>query len=126
MSSPDSLTRILDATVRVGGIRVGRVSGILFDASGTRVIGLEVASPDGARRFLPWVAATIANGDVWVRSALQLVDWSDTYERDGALVSRSPAEVEGTALPAREGPRAAGGRGPTGGPETPTTYARAV
>jgi hypothetical protein len=95
MSPCVSLAGVLDAQVRVGDVRVGRVTGVLLDAARSRVLGLEVESGDLVRRFLPWVAASVANGVVRVRSALFLVDWSDTYDREGAFVARDPAELDG-------------------------------
>jgi hypothetical protein len=111
MSAPVSLAGILDAQVRVGDVRVGRVTGVLLDAAGSEVLGLEVESGDAVRRFLPWVAAIVANGVVRVRSALFLVEWSDTYDRDGAFVARDPTGLQGLSGPPSDDPDLRGGGG---------------
>jgi hypothetical protein len=116
--SEEILRRLLSASVRVQGARVGHVSGVLLDAAETHVLGLEVTSEDRVRRFLPWVAAHFANGAIDTDSALMLVDSADTYVERGALVKRDPEEL---------GQLVADARGFVAGAEAPTnTYPRSA
>lgn len=88
MTPPDTLTDLLGATVRVGSVRIGEVVGVFLDAGRVRAIGLEVGGADGARRFLPWVAARFEARGVTMESALLLVDDGASYERLGAVLVR--------------------------------------
>jgi hypothetical protein len=81
--------------VRVGTVRIGEVSGVFVDETRTRAIGLEVTTAGGARRFLPWVAATCLEGGVAVSSALLLVDDGQSYERLGAHALRDAGSLAG-------------------------------
>ena len=103
MRPSGALADLLGVAVRVGTIRVGEVAGIFVDEIGTRAIGLEVASADGVRRFLPWFAATRAQGGVAVTSALLLVDDGESYERLGAHAIRDATRLAGlSASPSGE------------------------
>lgn len=93
MSPPDSLADLLGAAVRVGTVRVGEVVGVFVDRSGSRVIGLEVSSTGGLRRFVPWFAARREGSVVSVESALVIVDDGASYERLGARPIRDPASL---------------------------------
>ena len=57
-------------------------------------IGLEVTSPEWTRRFLPLVAATLADGVMEVHSPLLLVASCDAYLARGATVCRDVASAE--------------------------------
>jgi hypothetical protein len=92
------LSDLLGRTVRIGGVLVGQVSGILVDAATTCALGLEIAGAGDSHRFLPWFAAHIDDSVVSVDSAFLLVDGIDGYERRGALVLRDAAGL--TALAA--------------------------
>ena len=98
MTQPGSLAGLLGAPVRVATVRIGEVSGVFVDETRTRAIGLEVASAGGARRFLPWVAATCVEGGVAVSSALLLVDDGQSYERLGAQALRDAGSVAGVVV----------------------------
>jgi hypothetical protein len=126
MSSRVPLAGVLDAAVRVGDVRVGRVTGVLLDATTSEVLGLEVEGGDAVRRFLPWVATVVADGVVRVSSALLLVEWSDTYDRDGAFVARDRAGLEGLSAPADDDADLRGGGGTTAGGLTRSAYAQHV
>jgi len=136
MGVPGSLGELLGGSVRVGGVRVGEVAGVLVDRSVSRTIGLEVSSAGGARRFVPWFAVGIQHGGITVDSAFLLVDGIDGYERLGAVTLREPSalvllragpdgRVEEHAENARQHPRGAraAGRRPRAGvpPETGST-----
>lgn len=101
MTEPD-LGWLLGRTVRLrpSDLRVGTVTGVYGDAGFERVIGLEVSSPDGRRRFLPWVASSLDEGGVRVESAFLLVDPGelDAYMRLGARLVRDPAELDGLTV----------------------------
>lgn len=93
--TPGALTGLLGRAIRVGTVRVGEVTGVLVGAGHLRPIGLEVASGGGARRFLPWFAASIEPDGVHIESALLLVDQIDAYERLGARTLRQEGALEG-------------------------------
>lgn len=88
MSASIPLSQVLGAPVHVEDVRVGEVTAVVGDASFERVIGLEVVGVDFRRRFLPWVAASFADGGVRPTSALVLFEMSelDDYRRLGARV----------------------------------------
>lgn len=92
-SRPRSLAKLFGRAVRVGPVRVGAIAGVFLD--GSRVIGLEVAGPAGARCFLPWVAARVDEHEVRIDSALLLVDAIESYERSGARPVRDPSALAG-------------------------------
>jgi hypothetical protein len=71
------------------------VSAVFLDAPGTKLIGLEVSSADGGRRFLPWVAASVGGRVVEAASSLLLVDASDDYVRNGAIRFVDDASLDG-------------------------------
>jgi hypothetical protein len=95
VAAPDALREILGAQLRVHGVTVGHVTGVLLDAPQVHAIGFEVSSPDGAQRFVPWVAATLGNGVVDAHSALLLVDSCDSYVDQGAVLCREPDDLDG-------------------------------
>jgi hypothetical protein len=82
------LSQVLGAPVHVEGVRVGEVTAVVGDASFEHVVGLEVVGVDFRRRFLPWVAASFADGGVRPTSALVLFEMNelDEYRRLGARV----------------------------------------
>ena len=88
-----SLAGLPGRAVRVGGVLVGQVTGVLVDARATRAIGLEIACAGQAHRFLPWFAARLDEVAVSVESAFLLVDEIGGYERRGAVVLRDPARL---------------------------------
>jgi hypothetical protein len=68
----------------VHGVRLGEVTAVFVDSDQTRTLGLDVRSPDGRHRFLPWVAAEFDGRGVDIRSVFLLVDAGDSYTRRGA------------------------------------------
>lgn len=88
-----SLAGLVGATCSVRGVRVGDVTGVVVDPDFIRVLGLDVHSVDGRRRFLPWVAAEQGPYGVDVDSAYLLVDAGDSYTRRGARCIREAAEL---------------------------------
>jgi hypothetical protein len=106
--APDTLRHVLGSSVRIHGVRVGHVTGVLLDAAETQALGLEVTSPDLARRFLPWVAGSVVDGVLETDSALLLVDSAESYVDRGAAVCRD-AEQLGHLVAVDDG-RLVGGR----------------
>ena len=84
-----SATSLLGRPVRLRGIRLGRPTDVLLDPASMRVVGLEVACGDDARRFLPLGAARVRDDEIAVRSALLLLEGDDLsfYRRRGRLLS---------------------------------------
>jgi hypothetical protein len=89
------LAGVLGADVRLEGQSVGEVTGIVCDAACERVIGLDVRSVDGHRRFLPWIGLTLEHGIVTPSSRLVLVEVDDLegYSKLGASILRRPEEL---------------------------------
>jgi len=103
---------VLGAPVRARDVRVGTITGVVGDGSLERLIGLEVTSRDGRRWFLPSVAGSYQAGAVHLDTTLVLVETGDLegYERLGAVVIRSPGQLEGMVVDedgrlVRESPR---------------------
>lgn len=94
------LAEVLGAAVRMRDLRVGTVTGVFGDADFVRMIGLEVTSADGVRRFLPRVAAPMREGVVRLGSTLVLVETGelDGYGRLGARVVRDPMQLAGLGV----------------------------
>lgn len=88
-----TLAAVLGSTVEVGAEGVGEIAGVYVDRVRERVIGLEVASAGGARRFLPWVAARFGPRTVSIDSPRFLVDDGESYQRLGAELLRDMAEL---------------------------------
>jgi hypothetical protein len=75
------LAGLLGVPCRIRDVRVGEIAGVYLDGAGERVIGLDVRSPGGVHRFVPWVAAELHDDEVSVRSAFLLVDDAASYSR---------------------------------------------
>ena len=63
--------------VRLHGIQVGHPVDIVLEAESLRAIGFEVQCGDEARRFLPFAAATLAEDEIALASALLLLEGTD-------------------------------------------------
>jgi hypothetical protein len=59
--------------VSTNGIELGRTVAVLVDRDG-RVVGFELVCRDGARRFLPAVAADVGSAEIRVDSALVFLE----------------------------------------------------
>ena len=62
------LEDVLGRAVRAHDLRLGTVTGVVFDAGRERVLGLEVAGRDGVRRFSPWVAVELVGNATAIAS----------------------------------------------------------
>jgi len=107
--TPETLRHVLGSSVRVRGVRVGHVTGVLLDSSETHALGLEVTSPDLAQRFLPWVAGSVREGVLEADPAQLLVDSAGSYVERGAVMCRDPEPLG--RLVADDGGRVVGSRG---------------
>ena len=88
-----TLAGLYGTPCRVHDVRVGEVVGAYVDGDGERVLGLQVRSAGGVRRFLPWVATEFDDRGVSIRSAFLLVDDGESYGRLGAHVISDPSEL---------------------------------
>jgi hypothetical protein len=95
---------LLQLPVRVHGIQLGRPVDLILDVGPPpRVVGFDVLCGDDEHRFLPLAAATIADGEIEVRSTLTLLERPQlTYYRErgdtlraarGAVVERRGVEL---------------------------------
>ncbi|MBA2332156.1 MAG: hypothetical protein H0V94_05130 [Actinobacteria bacterium] len=63
--------------VRQNGIKLGETVDLVLDPTCSRVLGFDVLCGDGARRFLPFRAVRIDDGDIVVGSSFALLDRDD-------------------------------------------------
>jgi len=100
VTSLPRLEDVLGAAVRAYDLRLGTVTGAVFDARWERLLGLEVTGRDGVRRFLPWVAVELHDRLVAVGSPFVLVDTGelDGYVLLGAMVVRDPMQLKGLGV----------------------------
>lgn len=97
MTPTRRLEDVLGSAVRAHDLRLGTVTGVVFDAGRERVLGLEATGRDGVRRFLPWVAVELAGNGTAIGSPLVLVDTGDLdgYARLGAVIVRDSLQLAG-------------------------------
>lgn len=93
VSSSTVAAEAFGVRVEVNGGHAGHVTGVLVHPA-NGAIGLEVTSPEWTRRFLPLVAATLADGVIEVHSPLLLVESCDAYLARGATICRDVASAE--------------------------------
>ena len=80
---------LLESTVVMKGLRVGRVVDVILDRVGGKAVGFEVRCEDGRHRFLPRAAATISDDStIEIGSALAMLDTSELefYRRRGVTL----------------------------------------
>jgi hypothetical protein len=84
-----ALSAVLGAAVQAAGSRVGVVSDVYADSAAEYVVGLEVVGPNDRRWFLPWVAATFAEGMLHAASPLVFMpaEQLDFYVEHGARLA---------------------------------------
>jgi PRC-barrel domain protein len=70
---------LLQRTVRLHGVQIGRVVDVILDEAEGEPIGLEVRCEDGMHRFLPLAAASETEDGLVVESPFALLD-SDELE----------------------------------------------
>jgi hypothetical protein len=82
--------------VRPHDLRLGTVTGVVFDAGRECVLGLEATGRDGVRRFLPWVAVELAgNAADRLAAGSRRHGELDGYARLCAVVVRDPLQLAG-------------------------------
>lgn len=98
---------LLRRPVRLRGIKLGETVDLIVDPGRTRVLGFDVLCGDDIHRFLPFGAASLADGDVEVASTLTLLDPNErsfyrsngvSLVEDGELRGASIAEDGGVVL----------------------------
>lgn len=82
------MDELLERTVVMNGIQIGRVVDVILDREHGDVIGFEVRCEDGRHRFLPRAAASSRDSIVAVESPFALLDSEqlDFYRRRGATL----------------------------------------
>jgi hypothetical protein len=87
---------LLSLPVRLRGIQLGRPTDVVVDIAAGRAHGLDVLCGDGAHRFLPFAAVTIADHELTVTSALTLLEEAElSFYRARA---RTLADLRGRAF----------------------------
>lgn len=82
------MERLLELTVVLKGIRVGRVIDVILEPKAGGVIGFEVRCEDGRHRFLPQAAVISHDSALEIESPLALLDTDqlEFYRRRGATL----------------------------------------
>ena len=82
------MKELLERTVVVKGLRIGRVIDVILDSEGRGVIGFEVRCDDGRHRFLPDAAATRGDSAIEITTPLALLDAEQLafYRRRGVTL----------------------------------------
>jgi sporulation protein YlmC with PRC-barrel domain len=82
------MDELLERTVVMNGIQIGRVVDVILDRENGDVIGFEVRCEDGRHRFLPRAAATSRDSIVAVDSPFALLDSDELafYRRRGVTL----------------------------------------
>ena len=86
---------LLRLPVRLHEIEIGRPVDLLLSADRSQAVGLEVLCGDGARRFLPLRAATVAANEIRIASAFALLDEEELrfYRMRGSALNEIRGEV---------------------------------
>ena len=82
------MERLLELTVVMKGIQVGRVVDVILEPKAGGVIGFEVRCEDGRHRFLPQAAAIHHDSAIEIDSPLALLDTEqlEFYRRRGTTL----------------------------------------
>ena len=82
------MDRLLERTVVLKGVQVGRVVDVIFDRADGDVVGFEVRCEDGRHRFLPSAAATSHDSTIEIASPFALLDTDqlEFYRRRGSTL----------------------------------------
>lgn len=82
------MEELLERTVVIKGLRIGRVVDVILDRENRGVIGFEVRCADGRHRFLPQAAATEHDSVIEIESPFALLDTDqlEFYQRRGATL----------------------------------------
>ena len=94
-----SAVALLRLPVRLHGIRLGQPTDLLLDEPAQRALGFVVLCGDDTERFLAYAAASLAEEEIGVESALMLLDDVDFYRsRAESLRALLGTIVEGGAV----------------------------
>jgi sporulation protein YlmC with PRC-barrel domain len=82
------MEELLERTVVMKGIRIGRVVDVILDRVDGNAVGYEVRCGDGRHRFLPRAAAVISESAIEIDSSLALLDSGELefYRRRGTTL----------------------------------------
>lgn len=82
------MEELLERTVLIRGLRLGRIVDVILDRVGGDVVGFEVLCDDGRHRFLPRAAAVISERAIDVDSPFALLDADELafYRERGATL----------------------------------------
>lgn len=72
--APVRASRLLEQTVRLHGISLGRPVDVLLDREDLRALGFDVLCGDQVHRFLPLPTAVLGDGQIAIRSPLVLFE----------------------------------------------------
>jgi sporulation protein YlmC with PRC-barrel domain len=88
MVNRDQVEELLERTVVIKGLQVGRVVDVILDRESRGVIGFEVRCEDGRHRFLPQAAATAHDLVIEINSPFALLDTDqlEFYRRRGTTL----------------------------------------
>jgi hypothetical protein len=88
MVNRDQVEELLERTVVIKGLQVGRVVDVILDRESRGVIGFEVRCEDGRHRFLPQATATVHDLVIEIDSPFALLDTDqlEFYRRRGATL----------------------------------------
>jgi hypothetical protein len=91
MGIEGAMQHLLERTVVLKGIQIGRVVDVILDREKREVIGFEVRCEDGQHRFLPQAAASSEDSTLAIDSPFALLDADqlEFYRRRGATLRRS-------------------------------------
>jgi len=91
----EQVEELLERTVVIKGLRIGRVVDVILDRESRGVIGFEVRCEDGRHRFLPQAAAGSHDSVIEIESPFALLDTDqlEFYRRRGSTLrtSQDPA-----------------------------------
>jgi sporulation protein YlmC with PRC-barrel domain len=88
MVNRDQVEELLERTVVIKGLQIGRVVDLILDRESRAVIGFEVRCEDGRHRFLPQAAATAHDLVIEIDSPFALLDTDqlEFYRRRGTTL----------------------------------------
>lgn len=82
------MEELLERTVTIRGLRIGRVVDVILDRAGGDVVGFDVRCDDGRHRFLPRAATTTSPDAIEIDSPFALLDSAELefYRRRGVTL----------------------------------------
>jgi ABC-type transporter Mla subunit MlaD len=80
---------LLERTVLIKGVRIGRVIDVILDRANGDAVGFEIRCDDGRHRFLPRAAAAVGeDSTIEIETSLALLDSGELefYRRRGTTL----------------------------------------